>query len=181
MRSLSGDVQDIVVNPANPDEFIIATRKGLYFSNDGGEKWVRDNTLPIQKADYGNSLNLFRVNDTLFVGAGLNASYYSQDGGRNWSAVTGPFTGISSGSYSNGVWYLKNSQGVFAGSPGAEFVEASVKPPPLTGMPLFLFLADIHTGHAIAPWFPWVNDFFALLAIILVCSGPVIWWRRKWI
>ncbi len=47
-------------------------------------------------------------------------------------------------------------------------------------MPLFLFLADIHTGHAIHPLWPWVNDVFALLAIILVVSGTFVWWRRKW-
>lgn len=180
MRSLDDDIQDIVVNPAKPDEWLIATRKGLYVSADGGENWLRDNTLPIQKADYGNSLNLFRVRDTLFVGAGLNASFYSRDGGQNWQAVAGPFTGISSGAHSNGVWYLKNSQGVFSGDVGAEMTKAAVNPPPLTGMPLFLYLADIHTGHAIGPWFVWVNDFIAVLALILVLSGPVIWWRRKW-
>jgi len=181
MRSLDDDIQDIVVNPANPEEWLIATRKGLYVSADRGESWRRDNTLPIQKADYGNSLNLFRVRDTLFVGAGLNASYHSHDGGDSWSAVEGPFTGISSGAYSDGAWHLKNSQGVFSGDVGAAMAQASVNPPPLEGMPLFLFLADIHTGHAIAPWFPWVNDFFAILAIVLVVSGPVIWWRKKWI
>lgn len=180
MRSLQGDIQDIVVNPADADGLIIATRKGLYTSGDGGQHWLRDDRLPIQKADYGNSLNLFRVADTLFLGAGLEANYVSQDGGSTWAVVAGPFTGISSGAYADGTWYLKNSQGVFAGDSVTDMQQAPVKPPPLTGMPLFLFLADVHTGHAIAPWFPWVNDFVALLALILVISGPVIWWRKKW-
>ena len=180
MRSLDDDVQDIVVNPQHPAEWIIATRKGLYRSADTGKHWQLDASMPIEKADYGNSLNLFRVDNALFLGAGLNASFSSLDGGRTWMPVSGPFTGISSGAFSQGTWHLKNSQGVFSGQLGEELQPAAVVPPPLTGMPLFLYLADIHTGHAIAPWFPWVNDVVALLAIILVCSGPVIWWRRKW-
>ncbi|MDH3619916.1 MAG: PepSY domain-containing protein [Gammaproteobacteria bacterium] len=180
MRSLADDIQDIVLNPADPDELIIATRKGLYTSRDNGRHWQRDDRLPIQKADYGNSLNLFRVGDAIFLGAGLDASYASQDGGETWVPVSGPFTGISSGAYSDGTWYLKNSQGVFAGASPYETQQTQVKPPPLEGMPVFLFLADIHTGHAIAPWFPWVNDFFAVLALVLIVSGPIIWWRRKW-
>ena len=182
MRSLAGDIQDIVINPADGKELIIATRKGLYHSSDGGGRWVRRDNLPIRKADYGNSLHLFRIDDTIFVGAGLDANFASADGGASWLPVTGPFTGISSGARSGDTWYLKNSQGVFAGIDlRDELPQTAVRPPPLEGMPLFLFLADIHTGHAIHPLFPWVNDLVALLALVLVCTGPVVWWRRKWI
>ena len=48
------------------------------------------------------------------------------------------------------------------------------------GTSLFLFFADVHTGVIFHNQFRWLNDLFAILAITLVISGPVIWWRRKW-
>ena len=179
MRSLAHDIQDVVAYPGEPGRLTIATRKGLYESYDGGESWLPNPELPIQKADYGNSLNLFRVGDTLFLGAGVSASFYKA-GGAGWAPVTGLITGISSGAASEGQLFLKNSQGVFSGDLAADLVQTDVKPPPLEGMPLFLYLADVHTGLAIHPLFPWVNDLIALCAIVLVISGPIIWWRRKW-
>ncbi len=181
MRSLDGDVQDVVAVPGTSGDLLLVTRKGLYRSTDDAQTWKRHNTLPIQKADYGNSLNLFRVDDVLFVGAGLDASYYSVDHGQSWSLVEGPFTGISSGSRCGGDWCLKNSQGVFRGAAPGSVVKTDVNPPPLTGMPLFLFLADIHTGHAIHPAFPWVSDVLTFFALVLVVTGPFLWWRKKWL
>ena len=180
MRSLDDDVQDVVADPVRPGELLIATRKGLYRSGDGGRTWSRYDTIPIERADFGNSLHLNRVDDTLILAAGLGQNFHSVDGGATWLPIEGPFTGISSATRGNSGWYLKNSQGVFTGESPATVTRTAIENPPLEGMPLFLFLADVHTGHAIAPWFAWVNDFFALLAIVLVVSGPIIWWRRKW-
>ncbi len=181
MRSLDGDIQDVVAATDDSGDLLLVTRKGLYRSTDDARTWLRDNTLPIQKADYGNSLNMFRVDDVLFIGAGLNASYFSNDYGRSWSAVEGPFTGISSGSRCGDDWCLKNSQGVFRGETPGLVAMTDVKPPPLEGMPLFLFLADIHTGHAIHPAFPWISDVLTFFALVLVFTGPFLWWRRKWL
>ncbi len=181
MRSLDGDIQDVVTTTDGSGDLLLVTRKGLYRSTDDANTWQRDNTLPIQKADYGNSLNLFRVDDVLFIGAGLNASYYSDDQGHSWSIVEGPFTGISSGSRCGDDWCLKNSQGVFRGAVPGSAAMTDAKPPPLTGMPLFLFLADIHTGHAIHPAFPWISDLLTAFALVLVFTGPFLWWRRKWL
>ena len=41
-------------------------------------------------------------------------------------------------------------------------------------------MADVHAGVIFHNQFKWLNDLFAVLAITLVISGPVIWWRRKW-
>jgi hypothetical protein len=48
------------------------------------------------------------------------------------------------------------------------------------GTTFFLFLADIHTGNIISTQWKWVNNLVALMAIFLAISGPIIWWRRKW-
>jgi uncharacterized iron-regulated membrane protein len=50
----------------------------------------------------------------------------------------------------------------------------------LAGATMLLFLVDIHTGKVILAQFRWVNDFVTLLAVLLVLSGPILWWRQKW-
>ena len=41
-------------------------------------------------------------------------------------------------------------------------------------------MADVHTGNTFHSEFIWVNDLVALMAIILAITGPLAWWKRKW-
>ena len=60
------------------------------------------------------------------------------------------------------------------------FEASGIAYPPLEGTTCYLFLADVHTGNIIHGEFVWVNDIVAILAIILVITGPIAWWKRKW-
>ena len=50
-----------------------------------------------------------------------------------------------------------------------------------SGTPLFLMMADLHAGVMIHDQFKLLNDVFAVLAVLLALSGPLIWLKRKWI
>jgi len=39
----------------------------------------------------------------------------------------------------------------------------------------------VHNGKIFGPWFRYVLDALAVIVIFMVLSGPILWWRRKWI
>jgi len=90
------------------------------------------------------------------------------------------FLAITDATRRGGTWYLKNSRMISTGTLDGGFEPAGVAYPPVEGTTVYLFLADIHTGNIIHGEFVWVNDIVAILAIILALTGPVAWWKRKW-
>ena len=52
--------------------------------------------------------------------------------------------------------------------------------PDLPGATLYLFLIEIHVGLIVHRQFKWVNDLVSVCALLLVLSGPILWWRTKW-
>lgn len=45
----------------------------------------------------------------------------------------------------------------------------------------FDIIDGLHAGSIIAGWWKWVNDIFAIIASILVITGLIRWWRKKWL
>lgn len=52
--------------------------------------------------------------------------------------------------------------------------------PPVVMANWFDIIDGLHTGKIIASWWNWANDIFAIMAIVLVVSGMMRWWKRKW-
>ena len=48
-------------------------------------------------------------------------------------------------------------------------------------VPWFYVLDGLHSGVLIHSQWKWVNDFIAVIAIFLVITGLIRWWRKKWI
>ncbi len=52
--------------------------------------------------------------------------------------------------------------------------------PPVVMASWFDIIDGLHTGNIIASWWNWANDIFAMIATLLVVSGALRWWKRKW-
>ena len=181
-KNLSHEISDIVAFPDDPAHMIAASRFGILESRDGGKFWAVDKQLPESLGSDGGRFNVFRVGEMIFLGVGSIGQFYRHQDSNSWTQlkVDGPPLAITSASQRDGTWYIKNSRAIYAGSLDGTFTDTKIAYPPLTGTTFFLFLADIHTGNLISTHWRWVNDLVALLAIALVLSGPVLWWRRKW-
>ena len=184
-RNLSREVTGVVAFPNAPDRFVISSRFGLLATDDGGKTWAFDRSLP-QGGDGtdGGRANMFRRADTLFIGIGGVAQYAKPDSADTWTELklNGPKLAISDAARRGDVWYVKNSRAIYAGrlTEASPFEDSKIAFPALTGTTAFLFLADIHTGNVFHAEWRWINDLTALLAIVLALSGPILWWRRKW-
>ncbi len=180
-RTLTHEIDGVAAWPDQPGRLTIASRFGVLESRDNGASWRPDTSLPID--DHGAGANVFRAGDRIFVGDAGGKNYVRPAGGAGWVKLSGPSAAISGAAHRGGTWYVKNSRSIFM-SDGVSPTYVDSKIPfksAAPGTPLFLFMADIHTGIIIHSQFKWLSDLFAALAVALAISGPVIWLRRKWV
>lgn len=182
-ENLNGEITHVVAYPGDPNRWSVASRFGVLNSEDGGRTWAVDQSLPATLGTDAGNVNLFREGDHVFVGVGSKGNGYKSIDDDAWTFVEMPadFLAITDATRRGDTWYLKNSRGISAGTLESNTFEATGIPyPAITGTTVYLFLADIHTGNIVHAEFIWVNDLVAILAIILVISGPITWWKRKW-
>ena len=173
-RSLAGEIDDLVGYPGSPGRLSAATRYGVLHTEDDGRTWHLDRQLP------PGGGNLFRVDDRLFFSNNARNHYWRRDGDASWEALSGPTTALTDAAHTKGEWILKNSRHFYLGGPDGEFAEEPIAFPPLQGATMYLFLVDVHTGNVFHPQFKWVNDAVGIMAIVLILTGPILWWRIKW-
>ncbi len=181
-ETLEGEVSYVVAYPGEPEQLSISTRFGVLNSEDSGRSWTRDQTLPNTGGTDAGLVNLLREGDMLFVGIGTVGNAYRKIGEETWTFLEMPadHLAMTDASRSGDTWYLKNSRMISKGTLDTPFEPSGVAYPPIQGTTFFLFLADIHTGNIVHTEFIWVNDLVALMAIILALTGPIAWWKRKW-
>lgn len=172
-RSLGEELEQVVAYPGEPRRLSVSTRLGLLHTDDGGKSWRGDSDT----GDQGG--NLFRVGDRVFFSNNRGMHLQRRDGEREWSQINGPATMVSDGVWLDSVIYLKNSRGFYRERPSGDFELTDMKSPPLEGATFYLFVVDVHTGNIIHEQFKWVNDLVGGLAVLLVLTGPVLWWRWK--
>ncbi|MCB2108605.1 MAG: PepSY domain-containing protein [Rhodobacteraceae bacterium] len=182
-KNLEGEISDIVAFSNDPNRIMVASRFGILESTDGGATWIMDRSLPLGGDDDSTRYNVFRADDRVFVGIGRLGQFVRRDGETEWTEINfdGPNLAITSATRRGDTWYIKNSRAIYAGTFDSVFKDSKVRFPPVAGTTAFLFLADIHTGHIFRFEFSWINDIVALLAIVLTLTGPILWWRRKWL
>jgi hypothetical protein len=174
-HSLRGELNDVVAYSGEPDRLSVSTRFGILHSRDGGDTWKRDARLP------AGSGVLFRSGEASFFSDNAGGHFVRPRDDVDWRPLTGIATILSDALRLGDDWYLKNSRGFNAGTFAGGFETAEIGYKPQSGATLYLFLIDIHVGLIIHPEFKWVNDVASILALLLAVSGPVLWWRRKWL
>jgi hypothetical protein len=182
-RNLTGEVNDVIAYPDAQERLTIATRLGVFNSNDAGRTWEIESAIGEGDGTDSSNVNLIRHSGVVFIGAGNIGQFYRRDGEERYKPlnVNGPKLAITDVTERGGQWLIKMSRSIFA-APALEatFEDTKIPYPAITGTTFFLFLADIHTGNIISTQWKWVNNLIALCAIFLAISGPIIWWRRKW-
>lgn len=172
-RSLGEELEQVVAYPGEPERLSVTTRFGLLHTADGGRSW----SGVAHTGDQGG--NLFRVRDRVFFSNNRGMHLQRRDGDSEWSQINGPATMVSDGVLLDSAIYLKNSRGFYREQPSGDFTLTEMKSPQLVGATFYLFVVDVHTGNIIHEQFKWVNDLVGVLAVLLVLSGPVLWWRWK--
>ena len=172
-RSLGEELEQVVAYPGQPGRLSISTRLGLLHTNNGGRTWRADSRAGSKGG------NLFRVGDRIVFSNNTGTHLQRSDGAGDWAPIDGPATMISDGIFLDSALHLKNSKGFYKETPSGQFELTEMKSPRLEGATFYLFVVDIHTGNVIHAQFKWINDLVGALAVLLVLSGPFLWWRWK--
>ena len=182
-QSLTGEIRDVVAYEDAPDRLSISTRMGILETQDAGKNWTRNTEVGVTgDGSDATNVQLFRNNDKLFMGFGGGRSAWQDLTTGQWYPIQGPSLAIWSATQDvTGAWYVKTSRAIYKGSLTDGFEATDIPFPPLNDTTMYLAIADLHTGHMISDkHFKWVNDLACLLAISLVITGPIAWWRRRW-
>lgn len=172
--SLEGELDDVIAWPGEPGRYTVSTRLGILESTDGGRTWAADERLG------KTSGNLIREGAFTVISNNGGDHLYRRDGDRSWSSIEGPRTMISDAVTFGDDLLLKNSAGFYAPAGNGAWELTDIASPALEGATVYMFMVDLHTGNIFHEQFKWINDLVSVLAILLVLSGPVLWWREKW-
>jgi len=178
LKSWKGEIYSVVNYLDNPDKFSVGTRIGLYTTENNGQHWIREKLLG-DKAWFIWTLRLQKEN--IFIG-GMGGPNMVKINHQAWVPVKGVGhmpSDITLDAKSNWVW--KSRHGLKSGNLKSGFNHKEINFPVTNYIPWFYFFDALHSGVLIHTQWKWVNDFIAVLAIILVLTGLIRWWRKKWI
>ena len=175
--SLRQEVSHLVAYPGKPSKFSIGTRLGVLTTEDRGRTWQREAGTP---AAPGFVWSLKRMGDQLFAGGLGGPSYHRPLAGGEWQMIPGLVGMPSDATLNEEDWFVISGAAMFHGDPATGMKRTSIELPKLQATPLMLLMFDIHSGTIVSKHARYFLDVLAVLAIIMVVTGPILWWRRKW-
>lgn len=178
LNSWQDEIYGVVDYPESSTKFSVATRLGLFTTLDDGESWQREKLLNNKSAFIWT---LRRFDKTIFIG-GMGSPNMVKMNNKPWTVVkkVGHMpSDITLDEKSNWLW--KSRHGISAGKLDSGFKKQNLELPTTEYIPWFYIVDGLHSGIIIHTQWKWVNDFFAVLAILLVISGLIRWWHKKWI
>jgi hypothetical protein len=181
LHSLEGEIDKVQAFRDEPQRLLAFTRLGLVESQDGGANWAHDPDAPLPIHLSLTMAHMHRKEGVTFLGTHGGPNYVRADGSEAWVKVPKLRMLVTDATRVGDEWYFKGSRGFVKGTLDGRFERVEIPNPPLDGLPVFRFMADLHTGMMIHPQFVWVNDLAALVAVALCVTGVIAWWDKKWI
>lgn len=178
-RDLAGEIRALSVAPDG--RWSVMTRLGLLHSDDGGTMWSFDYQAPLLSHLKGGLVGMSQHDDVTFIGMHGGPNFYRGHGELEWQQIPGLRMMIQDAERIGEQWYMKGSRGFIRGTLDGRFEPLDAKLPDITGLPVYNFLVDLHTGLMFHDQWIWVNDIAAIIAIILAITGLVNWLYRRWI
>ena len=173
LKNWEGEIYGIVRYLDKPEKMSVGTRLGLYTTEDNGHTWQRDNLLK-DKALFIWTLR--RHEENIFIG-GMGGPNLAKLGGQSWVAVKNVGhmpSDITIDAKGNVLWKSRHGLKDSSGHKKISF--------PVTDyVPWFYVVDGLHSGVLIHSQWKWFNDFIAVISILLVITGLIRWWRKKWI
>lgn len=178
LKSWEGEIYGVVNYLDTPKKFSVGTRLGLFTTVDNGQHWKRERT-------FGNKAifiwTLRRHGENVFIG-GMGGPNMVKQGDDPWLPVKGVGhmpSDIAVDNENNWVW--KSRHGLKSGNIQSGFSHKHINLALTDYVPWFYVIDGLHSGVLIHSQWKWFNDFIAVIAILLVITGLIRWWRKKWI
>lgn len=178
LSSWEGELYGVAGYPNNANKLSIATRLGLFTTDNNGKNWQRE-ILVNDKSFFIWTLR--RHKNNLYIG-GMGGPNLVKVDQQEWHLVKGVGhmpSDITFDEKSGGIW--KSRHGLKSSTFDADFLPKDINFPHTNFIPWFYIIDGLHSGLIIHSQWKWFNDLIAVLAIILVVTGLLRWWHNKWI
>ncbi len=176
-ETLHKEISHVIAYPGAPDKLTVGTRLGVLTTTDRGTNWARETGTPVAP---GFVWSLKRHGETLFLGGLGGPSYSRAVDGDSWQMIPGLMGMPSDAALSDDVWYVISGPSMFVGDLEAGVTTAPFNLPNDDHKAFMLLMFELHNGKIIAPWFKYILDAMAVFLIYMTITGPILWWRRKW-
>ena len=156
----------------------LATRLGLFTTYDQGQTWLREK-LWDDKAVFVWTLR--QQQSHRMIGGMGSPNFVQADNKSGWQKIKGHAHMPSDITVQGDGLLLKTRKGVWLARSGENAIKQTVQFPVIQYVPWFYVIDGLHSGLLIHEQWKWFNDLIALLAILLVVTGLMRWWKTKWI
>ena len=173
-QSLEGEIDQVVAFSGEPERMLISTRFGVLETLDGGATWSAEKPLGAQRGQ------LFRSGEHIFYSTNLRQFFVRRGNQEGWDTMSGLPSIVYDAEFTDAGLFVKNSRGFFKDKGQYAFEVDSLKHPDLEAATLYLFMIEIHTGNVFHKEFRWISDVLTVMGMLMVVTGPILWWRRKW-
>ncbi|MEZ5566089.1 MAG: PepSY-associated TM helix domain-containing protein [Gammaproteobacteria bacterium] len=178
-KDLAGEIRALTIDPDG--SWSVMTRLGLLHSKDKGSTWSFDYQAPLLSHLKGGLVGMSQHDGVMFLGTHGGPNFHRRSGIEPWQAIPSLRMMIQDAQLIGDIWYMKGSGGFIRGTLDGRFTPLDTNLPDVSGMPVYNFLVDLHTGLMFHENWIWINDIAALIAVVLTISGLVNWLYRRWI
>lgn len=178
LSSWKGEIYGIVNDLDNSEKFSIGTRLGLFTTTDNGQHWQREKLL----GDKAHFIWTLRRHDKSILIGGMGGPNMVKVANEPWKAVKDVGHMPSDVTVDDkGNWIWKSRHGLKSITRKTGLSNHDINLPVTNAVPLFYVFDGLHSGILIHSQWKWINDVIAIIAIFLVVTGLIRWWRKKWI
>lgn len=180
LSSWENEIYSLLVENVDSKKFSIGTRLGLFTTTDNGALWKRESL----RGDAASFIWMARqFNKEVFIGGMGGPNYIGNSvDNDNWKKLPHGAhmpTDVTLSAKGQSIW--KTRKGLKRLDSENGYINYKVELPRLEYVPWFYVLDGLHSGLIFHEQWKWLNDFFAIMAMLLVITGLIRWWRVKWL
>lgn len=180
LDSLRDEINGLVARPGQPAYLAVMTRMGILETEDNGASWRYDAGTPLPAHAKVGFVEMKHRQGHTFVGTHGGPNVYRIDGEDRWREIPGLRMMIQDAALTDQGWIFKGSRGFYRAALSGGLKPVDIRPPDLPGLPLYNFVNDLHSGMVFSEHWSYVNDVVCALALLMIASGLINWWHRRW-
>lgn len=180
LDSLRDEINGLAARPGEPAYLAVMTRMGILETGDNGASWRYDTGTPLPVHAKVGFVEMKHRQGHTFVGTHGGPNVYRVDGESRWREIPGLRMMIQDAALTDQGWIFKGSRGFYHAALSGGLQPVAVRSPDLPGLPLYNFVNDLHSGMLFSEHWSYVNDLVCGLALLMIVSGLVNWWHRRW-
>ena len=171
-------IYSLLLEKGNTKHFSLGTRLGLFSTDDSGQSWQRE-SLQGKASSFIWTSRQFK--EQQFIGGMGGPNYFRKSKNNQWVKLPHGAhmpTDVTLTESGQSLWKTQKGLKLFDEN---GYTDHKIILPKQNYVPWYYIFDGLHSGLLIHEQWKWLNDFFAIMAMFLVITGLIRWWRVKWL